>query len=370
MFKQLCLFAMLSGLSAAAAAQTTPAQTTPPQAAESQATCALPAVADSADLTQLPGSDLMTVPVEINGKPKQFLLDIGTNISEVSQATVDALHLIEGLKRTETYQTGPASQDNTTQNRNILVGTTIQTTLVDVKGTHAEENGRPHVNIPSFKLGSATGRNLSFAVADGHTVAKSAPYDGLMTGSFFKQYDVELDFTGNKLNYLTPNTCTDPHQVVFWPHKEVAIIPMDMAASGKIEVQVEIGGHQINAILDTSSARTIMRRDIAENTLGLKANSPQMPPAGDLTDGDGMRIYTATFPKITFAGGVTAFNVPALIQVNGMVHKMDRTPILGSRAQFNAEPRIPELTLGMDVLRQLHLYVVYGQNNVYVTSAE
>ena len=365
MFKQLSLFAMLSGLSVAAAAQTAPAQAPPVKM-----TCALPAVADSVALTQVPGSDLVTVPVEINGKPKQFLLAVGTKVSEVSQATVDELHLTEGLKRTEIFQSGPATQSEATSNRNVTVGATVQATLVDVKGTHAAEDSRPHVIIPAFTLGNATGRNLSFAVANDNAIPKSAPYGGIVTGSFFKQYDVELDFTAMQLNYLTPNTCADPNQVVFWPHKEVAIIPMDMTANGKIEVQVAIAGHQINAVLDTGAARTIMRRDIAENTLGLRANSPQMPPAGDTKDGYDMQIYTATFPQIVFAGGVTAFNVPALIQVNGMTRNLHREPTLGSRAQFNAEPRIPELTLGMDVLRQLHLYVVYGQNNVYITSAE
>jgi hypothetical protein len=31
---------------------------------------------------------------------------------------------------------------------------------------------------------------------------------------------------------------------------------------------------------------------------------------------------------------------------------------------------VPDLTLGMDVLHQLHMYVVPGQGKVYVTSAE
>ena len=47
-------------------------------------TCTLPQVADTAALTPVAGSNLMTVPVAINGKPKQFLLDIGTGPTEVS----------------------------------------------------------------------------------------------------------------------------------------------------------------------------------------------------------------------------------------------------------------------------------------------
>src|SRR5262249_19700197 len=154
-------------------------------------------------------------------------------------------------------------------------------------------------------------------------IARSAPYDGVLTGNFFKQYDVELDFTAMKLRYLTPNTCSDPDKIVFWPHKEVAVIPMSMV-DNKIQVQVDIGGHKINAVLDPASPRSVMRRDIAENIVGLKAGSSQMPPVDGMRDGEDMQIFTATFPQIVFAGGVTAFNVPALIQVNGMTHNLHK----------------------------------------------
>ena len=229
-------------LNGAAAAQTAAPQ--PTGQPSDQPACALPAIADAIDLKQIPGSDLVTVPVEINGKPKQFLLAISSKASEVSQATVTELKLVEGFKRTETFQSGPADWPDDNSWRNQLTGATIQSTFVDVKGVHAEEDGRPHVLIPSFTMGNATAQNLVFAVAGDREMAKSAPYDGRMTGSFFRQYDVELDFTAMKLNYLTSTICTDPHQVVFWPHKEVAIIPMD-TARGTIEVQVDIAGHKI-----------------------------------------------------------------------------------------------------------------------------
>jgi hypothetical protein len=360
MYKQtLAAFVMLLGSRAAAAAQTAPVKMT----------CPLPAIADTVALTQVPGSDLMTVPVEINGKPKQFLLNIGTNASEVSQATVDELHLIEGIKRTETFQSGPAAQSDASANRNVLVGATVQATLVDVKGAHNVDDGRARVNIPSFAIGDATGKNLSFVIATDGQMGKSEPYDGLMTGSFFKEYDLELDFGGKKLNYLTPTNCADSDQAVFWPHAEVATIPMTIF-DGKMHVQVNINGHTIDAAIDTSSAHSVMRRDIAELLLGLKANTPSMMPDGDREDGLGMQIYRSFLPQISFAGGVTAINVPVLIQTNSLIHHMDREPELGSHARFKNEPRIPDLTLGMDVLHQLHLYVLYGQEKLYVTSAE
>lgn len=365
MFKRIfAAFVVVLALNAAAAAQTTVARTK-----AAKATCVLPAIADSVELKGVPGSDLVTVPVEINGKPKQFLLDIGSNASRVSQATVDELHLTSSTKYTGTFQTGPASQANVSANTNHLVGTSLQINVVDVNMITDSENGRPRVDISSFTLGGATGRNLQFVVANDNEIGKSASYDGLMTGSFFKQYDIELDFNGMKMNYLAPNICSDPDQVVYWPHSTVAMIPMT-TSGGKIGVQVSIQGHVINAVIDTSSAHTVMRRDIAELKLGLKADTPDMVPAGDLEDGMGMRVYRHVFPEISFAGGVTAYNVPVQIQAYSMVYHLDKQPRLGSRAQFKAETPIPDLSLGMDMLHQLHLYVDQGHEMLYATAAK
>ena len=331
----------------------------PPAAPVRQAaarTCALPSVADKVGLKEVPGSDLMTVPVEINGTPKQFLLDFGTNPTEVSETMAAELHL-------------PQPDHNIVAGPNASL--LLQAPLFDVKGAGTAMDYQARVRVASFTIGEATVRNLQFLVANDRDLGKSEPYDGLLTASDFPQYDIDFDFGGKQLSFLTPTNCADPNQVVYWPHTAVATVPMALAG-GKMQVQVTIQGHLINAVIDTGSARTVMRRDIAEMVFGLQADTPDMPPDGGLRDGNGQQIYRHTFPQVSFAGGVTASNVPTLIQTNSMVHKINRTPILGSRAQFAADPsaRIPDLALGMDMLRQLHLYAAFDQNKLYVTSAE
>jgi hypothetical protein len=112
-----------------------------------------------------------------------------------------------------------------------------------------------------------------------------------------------------------------------------------------------------------------MRRDIAEHDVGLKTDTPQMMPLGDLKDGMGMQIYLSNFPQIIFAGGgVTAENVPVMVQDYSMIPAISRRMDMLTRAPV-AE-RIPDLVIGMDVLQHLHMYVVPGQGKVYVTSAE
>jgi len=342
-------------------------------AASPPGTCTLPAVADQVTLEQLAGADLVTVPVAINGSPKHFLLDIGTNPTEVSQPTVAQLGLPEN------YKTGETIGAKNTNIAGLAFGNDLaaltngglgNVSVRDVRDNLGPGVSESRVRIAAFTVGRATGHNMVFLVANDARMGKSQsePYDGLLTGSFFKQYDVELDFAGKQINWLTPTKCADPNQVVFWPHSAVGEIPMTIAG-GKIQVPVMIQGHQINAVLDTSSAHTVMRRDIAELILGLKADTPDVAPDGDLKDGKGAQVYLHTFPQVSFAGGVIANNVPTLILTNSLTHEINSELVLGSWAR-SADARVPDLTLGMDVLHQLHMYVVPGQGKVYVTSAE
>jgi beta-lactamase regulating signal transducer with metallopeptidase domain len=322
-------------------------------------TCAVPVITLSVPLKRIPGSDLRTVPVAINAASKQFLLDIGTRPTEISQAAATDLQLPDASRLSSSSQ-GLAKD---------LEYASVA--IFDVKGAGSADNYRPHVRAASFTIGGAAGHDLTLAVASDREMGRSKPYDGVMTGGPFGQSDIELDFVQNRLNYLKLATCTDPDQVAYWPHASAATIPMTKL-NGKIQIQVSILGRSIPAVIDTASPRTVMRRDIAELLFGFEADTPDMMPDGNLKDGAGLQIYQHTFPVISLSGGVTAYNVPALIQASSMVRNLDRSPILGSRAQFSTDPRqrIPALTLGMDVLSQLHLYAAFDQLTLYVTVAE
>jgi len=342
----------LTGLSTAAAAQA-PAPTSPPS-------CPTPKVAgEKVDLKEVPGTNLVTVPVQINGAPKQFLLDIGANPDEVAQTTVADLHL-------PAFDQNIASDVFADQKANFALNAAV----VDVKSARTESHpvGQDFVRVASFSIAGATAPNLQLPVANDRDMGKSEPYDGRFTGTLFAQYDINFDFGGMQLSFMDATSCTDPNQVAFWPHTVVATIPMTME-KGKMTVPVTIQGHVINAVVDMGSDHTVMRRAVAEDMLGL--GGKDMTADGDREDGMGLQIYVHTFPQISF-GGVTAVNVPARIQSNSMVHPIHREPTLGSRATFAADPasRIPDLAIGMDVLRQLHIYGAFNENKLYVTAAK
>jgi len=328
--------------------------------AAAAASCTLPDVADKVDLKQVRGTNLVTVPVTINGTSRQFLLDIGAKPTKISQATVTELGLPEATRVTENIAGDRFKGD-------LNFGSpTVQATVRQTGGSANPETFGARVRLNSFTIGDATARNLSFLVAKDGELAKDAPYDGLLSNDFFKQYDVEIDFGSMQMTWLTPTKCTDPLQVAYWTNNGVAMVPM-IEEGGRFKVPVTIDGHSIVAVIDTSSERTVMRRDIAEQIMGFKADTPDMMPAGDTKDGMGQTVYRHTFPKISFigAGNVTAGNIPVLIAANNVTGS-DREKVLGSQAR-STDARIPDLVLGMDVLHHLHIYAVFGQHRLYVT---
>ena len=327
-------------------------------AAALAASCDLPQIAATARMKQVAGSNLVTVPVAINGTQKQFLLDIGTRPTVVSQAAVGELGLPQISKLTTPLPFVPIPLGGVqTSQTNVP--------LYNVKGGGSDVL-QARVRVRSFTIGEATGKSLAFTVARDGEIGRSAPFDGRLTNDFFKQYDVEMDFGAMQITWLTPTQCTDADQVAYWANGGVAVVPMNMK-DGKIVVPVTIEGHTITAVLDTSSEHTVLRRDVAEQVLGLKGGAPDMTDAGGLKDGVGQPVYRHLFPKISFSGvgGVTAVNVPAMIATNSLTDS-GRDLMLGSRAQ-TTDARIPDLVLGMDVLHQLHLYAVFGQKRLYIT---
>jgi hypothetical protein len=335
-------------------------------------TCKLPDIAGVVPMQPVPASDLMTVPVGINGAPRKFLLDVSMEPTQISQATVTELHIPEAAKLTEALSLTLAAGGNADAYDQTLVhmfDSEMHVPVYDARSGFGGGAKRSAVNIASFTIGDSELKNRQFLIALDPDMGRVEPWDGLMTGDFLRNYDVELDFKDKHITYLTPNTCTDPNQVVFWSHTIVGIVPMAIAPDGHIQVQVNAMGHVIDAEIDTSSAHSVMRRGVAEQTLGLQPGTPQMVLIDGVKDGEGEPVYQALFTRISFAQGIEVVNFPVQVQTNSMIRNPERRALTGSRAQFN-DVKIPALTIGMDVLRQLHIYAVYKQNRLYVTPAD
>jgi len=329
-----------------------------PAAAQEAPGCAPPSFANRAALNPVAGSKLVTVPLSVGGTTKQFLLDVGTAPDEVSEAAANDWHLTRIDRLTSQ---GPTDINNSSFR--------FEAPVVDVKSAIAARPALPQVSAAAITLGEVTLPGLKFQISGDRDLGKTKPYEGRLTASGFRRYDLELDFGAHRLSFLAATACGDANRIVYWPHTVVAVIPMSQAF-GKIAVPVTIDGHQIDAVIDTGSDRSVMRRAVAERLFGLKAGTPDMMPEDDLRDGAGAQVYHHTFPRIAFEG-VAVGNLPVLIEANSMIRKARRPSATGSRLEAAADPGdlIPDLALGMDVLSQLHIYAAFGQNKLYMTPA-
>lgn len=319
--------------------------------------CQLPSLADTAKLVPVAGSNLMAVPVAINGKPKQFLLDLGGGTTQITQAAATELALPgSNVPHSDTIQSGGMGDMGGSGSLNI------QSSVYNVNGGQNPNLIRPRVKVSSFTIGNATARNLQFIISNDD--GKTRPYDGMLTSDFFKQYDLEVNFAGGEINYLTPTKCTDPEQAVFWSHSVVAAVPVTLVGD-KYQVSVIVDGHAVTGTIDTTATQTIMRRETAEQLFGLKPGSPGMTPQpATESSAEGFRHV---FKQVAF-GGVAVLNASVSIPASSLPENRNRDVMLGSRAQ-PADAMIPELTIGMNVLSHLHLYVVPGQGKMFVTPA-
>lgn len=326
MFKQtsVAFFALLS-LSSAAAAQTA-------QAAAPQATgCARPGLVNSLPMEAVPGSDLLTVATTIDGSPEKLLIGIGdlsTQLWNAPAARLDLTILPRGR-------------------------------FMDAGGRFSEGAAR----IGKFALGSMETGGFDMPVRPDPDFAQ-AGFDGLLGTNMMQRYDIDLDFAHRQLNFFSPEQCQGAG--VYWSPAAVAAVQM-VTYSGLVYVPVTLDGHRIVALLDTGADRTILNPQVASRLFGLEAGSLQ---AVNVTNG-GARIKAGmhTFSSLTL-GGLTFDNpqiaIPFDIRSQN-THEFHASRVL--RDTYNLSEFLPPMIIGMDVLKQSHLYISFQNQRIYVSAA-
>ena len=289
------------------------------------------------ELKRRDGDPHVFVPVIINGKDRLMLLDTGGWNSEVTaQAAADL-----GLPYVS-----------------------IRYSEVNLAG----EESHQAANVDSFRIGQLTTKSVEFVVAPEKVLFHDEPqYAGILAPNILKNYDVDIDFGGSKLSLLSPDHCEG--KVIYWPASTVAVIPIRVLRSGHILVPVKLDGKDVNAILDTGAYTTTLMMPVAEDEFGLTMGSPDTPKAAEMPDKPGAATYEHKFASLSF-GGVAVSNLSVAILPDFLRNK-GGAPQLGSRlGESNNHEQEPDMLIGMNVLRHLHIYIAYKEQKLYITSAD
>lgn len=305
----------------------------PAQAGEPSADCKPLTLVSSVDLVPAENTSEELVPVEINGTPKLMLLDTGGVYTEITSDAVDELKLPERRGGFELY---------------------------DVSGFSTSK-----YTMASFKLGLLHADKVAFVIT-GAKFSDDPRVAGLLAPDILSHYDVSLDFGANKLDLLSQDHCAGP--VVYWPAAAVAVIPIEVLESKHIVISVVLDGHRTSAILDTGAADSTLSQPAAVGPFGITLGSPDSPRNGELPGRPGAYTYSHIFKSLDLEG-IAVSNIQVTLIPN-FLHKLENAPPIDSRIpdRSRADDK-PDMLIGMNVLRHLHIYIDYKNKVLYVTPA-
>jgi len=259
------------------------------------------------------------VPVQINGTPKNLLLDTGGGMTQISQ---DAA---KELKLDETY---------------------TKLNSRDLYGNWSNKAFR----VKTFDLGTQRGEDFRIQMAP----TPSFPDDaiGVLSTDLFLQYDIDMDFGAERLNYFSQDHCDG--RVVYWPQRPLAILPVNLKG-GHLNVDVTLDGEVFQAILDTGAPITATGIVDVEDAFHLQRGSPEVPVIGESSDSK-LKFYSHNFERLSF-GDIAVLHP----QIQLMPEAMARS--------YGASSKLRMVIIGLNVLRQLHIFISYSEKKLYITPA-
>ena len=276
---------------------------------------------------ELQGKYRPSIPVTVNGSPKRFLLDTGGIYTQLTPRAASDLNL------------------------------TIQSNATPIFNASGNLS-KGFAKVDTFELGGMSSSNVYLRISPSNFDA-----DGLIAPDLLNHYDVEMDFAGQKLNYFLSDHC--PGKVIYWPHTDAAKVSITLADKRWIKVPVTLDGKEFLAIIDTGATSTTISTKTALDSFGLAPGSPGMEPAGNINGDSNLASYFHTFSALTL-DGITIKNLRMIVMPDRMTGADAGLP----KPYPGARLEMPELILGMDVLKHLHLYFAFDEHNLYVTSAD
>ncbi len=306
---------------------------------------------NSVDLTPYDSSGIMLVPVTLNGTPKQMWLRTAGGLTALDAATVTALNLpTEQAAVRLVYSNGKATD------RYATVGT--------------------------LQVGRLAGKDVRMMVSASSYDGLAANVAGSMGGDMLQRYDIELDFAARKLNYFSPDHC--PDKVIYWPAQTIAIVPFthnrpvrQPLGSGELEdsedtnirVPVTLDGKQVLATIDTGTPTSAMSTTIARISFGVTADSTGSTSYDKADMKDPRRPFMHIFDSLILDGVTITHPHFSVFQDNTGAKDPDNGLVTGSHIKQVDDGISPEIIIGMDVLKHLHLYIAYHDRKLYITPA-
>ncbi len=202
------------------------------------------------------------------------------------------------------------------------------------------------IRADDFALGGMHGKDILVFIDER---IGGAGMDGTLAPEMMRRFDLDFDFRRGTVNFFSQDHC--PGKVVYWTKGGAIVIPMEVQANGKILIPVTVDGTKIMATLDTGSVTSFISLGRA-GRLGVKPDSKDLKVKRVYGYKDRYKEYDYPFKTLSL-DGLTVNNPQITIMSNEMLAGMENN-----------------LVLGISFLRQLHLYVAYKEEKLYITPAD
>lgn len=319
-----------------------------PEAAGAEA-CRLRQVADIP--ARIAPEHQLLIKVDLDGKPVELRLDTGLGISALSRALVQQLGL--------PMETAHEARFKTLENdlAKLFTDPVSEGRDPGFAGSDLTERTR----IPRMKLGGALTEYEEFAVvAVGGDGGDGRPV-GVFGMDYLLPYDVELDPVGDKVKLFEPTDCAGP--TVYWA-REFSTLPIKVDPISRwVTVEVELDGHKLRGLIDTGSEFTTLPLGIAGAQFGLSEDSPGMAASGhDITlEGRTLPRYAYTFKSLKL-GDLEVDNPHVMVETMRFMRQTTSSSHISRAAEV-----APDIVIGENLLRRLHLYFAFKRSVAYFT---
>jgi predicted aspartyl protease len=232
----------------------------------------------------------------------------------------------------------------------------------DVTGRKTDKT----VTVSDFELGTLKAKDVPFYVPE---TGSDDSVGGLMGPQLLMTVDVDFDFGGKKINFVLQDHCEG--KVVYWKTPSYAVVPFILTDQGHIRLPVELDGKKFTALLDTGAFASSINMRAAEEMFALTKDSPGVTKSGFINGDKHAQFYKYTFKTLT-VGGIT-FNNPTLAMIPDLLrnHLINaHRPQINSHIDTNPEAEgLDDVTVGLEELRHLHVYIAYKEKKLYISPA-
>ncbi|HEY4078079.1 MAG TPA: aspartyl protease family protein [Rhizomicrobium sp.] len=198
-----------------------------------------------------------------------------------------------------------------------------------------------YVTPGQFSIGGMNGANLPFYLE----LRPASEFDGTLAPDMMQGYDVDIDFAKSTLNLFSQKHCRG--KVVYWTKTGYIAVRMELDRTGHIRIPITIDGKKVMATIDTGAMTSLMSLRTASN-IGIQETTPGVKIVEQRKR---YKVYSYPFHALDF-DGISVTNPHIAITSD------DFTKGMGS-----------DVILGIGILRQLHFYVAYGEERLYITPA-